>query len=372
MEDEVAIQEISTQDQQDVGNKHSDTGNPMHANALPTDILAAEASLHEDYVESDVFAWANNLVQYKDELQIEVYWINKNYVVYKTDMSSELSKQLEPIFIDEMLEYVLEGAGLGLVVRNFEDAEAEENVLQRTQIWNVQKAQEVLAWVRTQAHEIEMFREEEHDFKRIKGVMAKITHKDVKEPFYIWKVLPQSQIMKGKTGWMVRGSKFVPFDADAAVRVPSDPQLLLLGQDLYVFNQTKLKQLFGYDAKEAAIAKHKVEEIEENFTLSFDEGLDMQTLALGKKSIVKKLQKIDATRVTQDDLMNHAEELGIDLMQDTNGAIIIMDDKDLSKFVNLLNDDYMESPLTGERYEIIRKKPIKQTEEDLIKEALQL
>ena len=343
---------------------------PMNANALPEDILASEKKAHDDYEETDVFAWANNLVQYKDELHIEVFWINKNYVVYKSDMSPALSKQLEPIFIDDMLDYVLEGAGLGLVVRNFEDAEAEENVLQRTQIWNVQKAQEVLGWLRTQEHEIEVFKEEEHDFKRIKGVMARVTHKEMKEPFYIWKVLPQSQVMKGKTGWMVRGSKFVPFDADAAVRIPTDPQLLLLGQDLYVFNQTKLKQLFGYDAKEAAIAKHKVEEIQQNFTLSFDEGQDMQTLALGKKAIVKKLQKLDVGKVGQDEIMNHAEELGIDLMQDTNGAIIIMDDKDLSKFVNLLNDDYMESPLTGERYEIIRKKPIKQTEEDLLKEVL--
>lgn len=344
---------------------------PMHANALPEDILAGETKERESYVESDVFAWANNLVQYKDELRVEVFWINKNYVVYKSDMGSGLAKQLEPIFIDEMLDYVLEGAGLGLVVRNFEEAEAEENVLQRTQLWNVDKAREVLGWLRTQEHEIEVFNEEEHDFKRIKGVMARVTHKDIKEPFYIWKVLPQSHVMKGKTGWMVRNSKFVPFDADAAVRIPTDPQLLLLGQDLYVFSQTKLKQLFGYDAKEAAIAKHKVEEIEQNFDLSFDEGLDMQTLALGKKAIIKKLQKLEVGKVKQDELMSHAEELGIDLMQDDKGAIIIMDDKDLGKFVNLLNDDYMESPLTGERYEIIRKKPIKQTEEDLLKEVLQ-
>lgn len=46
-------------------------------------------------------------------------------------------------------------------------------------------------------------------------------------------------------------------------------------------------------------------------------------------------------------------------MQDDTGAIIIMDGKDLDKFVNLLNDDYMESPLTGQRYEIIKKKPLK-------------
>ena len=36
-----------------------------------------------------------------------------------------------------------------------------------------------------------------------------------------------------------------------------------------------------------------------------------------------------------------------------------MDDKDASKFINLLNDDYVESPMTGMRYEIVNKKALK-------------
>ncbi|NEU36480.1 hypothetical protein GN156_38205 [bacterium LRH843] len=62
--------------------------------------------------------------------------------------------------------------------------------------------------------------------------------------------------------------------------------------------------------------------------------------------------------------MDHANELGIDLMEDDSEAIIIMDEKDLGKFVNLLNDDYMESSLTGEKYEIIKKKPLRQTDDE--------
>jgi hypothetical protein len=141
---------------------------------------------------------------------------------------------------------------------------------------------------------------------------------------------------------------------------------------MFVFNQTKLKQLFGYDAKEASIARQKVAEIEANFTLSFDDGVDMQALVKGKPGIIKKLQKINPHAAKQQDLMDHAEEMGIDLMQDDSGAIIIMDDKDLGKFVNLLNDDYIESPLTGQRYEIIRKKLLKldsNDEQDLLREV---
>lgn len=338
---------------------------------LPTDILASETL--PEYKESDVFAWANNLVQFKDELNIELFLINKNYIVYRTSLGKDLDKQLEPLFIDQMLDYVLEGAAEGLIVRTFEEAEAEQKVLQRTWLGNVDKAKETLNWLKNQEHDIELFVEEEHDFKRIKGLMARVSHPGIDEPFYVFKVLPQSNIMRGKTGWMLRSGSFKAFDADAALRIPPEPQLLLLGQDMFVFNQTKLKQLFGYDAKEASIAKQKVAEIMANFKLSFDEGLDMNSLVKGKAALIKKLQKIEPGLVKQEELMNHAGELEIDLMEDEAGAIIIMDDKDLSKFINLLNDDYHESALTGQRYEIVKKKLLKPDQDDdqkLLKEVL--
>jgi hypothetical protein len=328
---------------------------------MDDDILKNETP---EYHETDVFLWANNLVQYKDDLKIDVFLINKNYVVYKTARGGGIGKQLEPIFIDEMLEYVLNGAAEGMLVRDFEAAEAEKNVLQRTLLGKVDKAREVVGWLRTQEHEIETFIEEEHDFRRIKGVMARVSHKELDKPFYIFKALASSNVMRGKQGWMMREGKFLPFDADAAVRVPTDPQLLLLDQDLYVFNQAKLKTLFGYDAKEASIAELKVQELERNYRLSYDGENTLQTLVKGKKSIIKKLQKLDTNAIKQEQLLEHAEELGIELMQDDAGRIILMDDKDLAKFVNLLNDDYMESALTGQKYEITGKKLLKPEDEE--------
>jgi hypothetical protein len=320
--------------------------------------------------ETDIFLWANNLVQMKEELKIELFLINKNSVVYKTSRSKDLEMHLHSILIDPILEYVLEGADQGLVVRGFEEAEAEQMVLQRTKLINVAKAREVLSWLRTQEAEIEQFVEEEHDLKRIKGVIARVSHPDMEKPFYVAKVLPSSNVMKGNTGWLVRGGKFVPFDAEGALRIPTDNQLLIVDQDIFVFNQTKLEQLFNYNAKKAAIAEKKVAEIQDNFKLSFEDGASLNSMVMEKKALVNKLQKIDPTNVKQDELLNHAEELGIEMMTDSSGSIIIMDTKDLTKFVNLLNDDYYESPMTGLKYEIKSKKPLKLEEPDELKEAL--
>lgn len=336
-------------------------------NTLPADILAEPK---EDAVpETDVFLWANNITAIKEELKIELFMFNKNYVVYKAQVNKGLHRNLEELFIDNLLDFVLDGAEKGLQVRNFEDAETEENVLQRTQLSKVENAKMVLNWLETQEHEIEHFVEEEHDFKRIKGMLVRCTHPSLKAPFYIIKALPQSSIMKGQQNWMLRNGSFVAFDAEGAIKPPVDNQLLILEQDIYVFNQAKLTSLFGYDVKKYAIADEKISLIAQNFRLSISPDQTIEEMVKGKKSLVNKLQKLDPTKIEQSELIKHAEDLDLPIMTDDNGAIIIMDSKDLTVFVNLLNEDYVESVLTGFRYEITRKKPLKEPDEkDLLKQ----
>jgi hypothetical protein len=336
----------------------------MDQETKPIDYDQIPTSEPEDYKETDIFTWANNLVQYVDDLKIDLYLFNKNYTVYRLKVGGDVSRQFRPLFIDEILEYVLDGIDQGLIVRNFEDAEKEDKVLQRTRVKNVDKLVEVQNWLKTQASAIETFSDEEHDLKRMKGVIAVCKHADLDVPFYVIKSLPTSQIMKGHTAWTLKDGVFKPFDRMAALKIPGENQLLAIGQDLFVFSQPKLKALFGYDAKAALIARQKVAEIEANFKLSFLEGASLQSLVKEKPALVRKLQTVQPSLVTQKDLLDHAEEIDVELMEDDSGAIIIMDTKDLTKFVNLLNDDYIESPMTGQRYEIIRKKPLKQSDDD--------
>lgn len=317
-----------------------------------------------DYKQVDIFGWANNLVQYVDELKITLYFFNKNRTVYKVKLVGDAMRQLRPLFIDEILEFILAGADVGLRVRGFEEAEQEDHVLQYTQTTKVERLTEVLNWIKHQSHEIEEFKDEDHDLKRMKGVVARCWHKDLDHTFYVVKSLPTSQIMKGNTAWMLREGSFKPFDTQSALKIPGENQLLVIDQDLFVFSQAKLKSLFAYDAKAALIAAAKAQEIERQFQLSFEAGADFQTLLKDKPTLVKKLQKIEPSLVKQQDLINHAEEMGTNLMTDDAGRIIIMDSKDLTTFVNLLNDDIIESPMTGLRYEIIKKRPLKITESE--------
>lgn len=309
---------------------------------------------------TDIFLWANQADAHKDALEIDLFLFTKGYTVYATNYAEELKAQLKVLFLYDMISQVQTGAATGMQVRDFEAAAAEENVLERTTLDKVDHAQEVIEQIRYGEEALEVFREGDHEFKKVKGIVARFSRQGA-EPFFIAKILPQSQVLKGATAWMYNGDSFQPFSADAGLRITPDNQVLIAGNDIFAFSESKFIRLFGYDAKQFAVAEEKIAEIEQNFKLKFPEGMTFDALVRDTKSLVSKLQKVDVGMVTQEQVVNQADEMGLELMTDDNtGEIIIMDAKDAAKFVNLLNDDYMTSDMTGIRYELKGKKELRE------------
>ncbi|QQS21514.1 DUF4868 domain-containing protein [Candidatus Saccharibacteria bacterium] len=310
---------------------------------------------------TDIFHWANMADKDKDQLDIDLYLFTKGYTVYATNYAKELKAQLKVLFLYDMISTVQTGAATGMLVRDFEAAAAEDNVLERTELEKVEHAQEVIEQILYGEEGLEVFREGDHEFKKVKGIIARFK-KAGAEPFFIAKLLPQSQVLKGATAWMYNGDSFQPFSADAGLRITPDNQVLVAGSDIFAFSEVKFVRMFGYDAKKFAVAEEKIKEIEEHFKLKFPEGLTFDALVRDTPSLVSKLQKVEVGNVTQDQVVDHADTMGLELMtDDAAGAIILMDAKDTAKFVNLLNDDYITSDMTGIRYEVKGKKELRGT-----------
>lgn len=306
---------------------------------------------------TDIFLWANNTDGIKNELDVEFFLFNKNYTPYSTHFASDLNAQIKPLFLFDMINFVNMGAGTGLSVRDFELSEGEENTLLRTDLAKVGRAETLIHLIEKERHDIVEFSQEEHEFKRVKGIVARFTHKDSpKKVFYAVKAISQGGVLNGATSWEFRDGKFGAFQADVGLKMPTDNQVLIIDQDIFVFNQAKFEKLFNYDYKKQALADQKVEEIEKQFKLSFPDGLDLQTLVRDRKKIVNKLQKMEIGSVTQEQALEYADSMQLELMTDDAGAIIIMDGNDLDMFVNLINEDYITSEITGKRYEIKSKK----------------
>jgi hypothetical protein len=306
---------------------------------------------------TDIFLWANNTDGIKKELDVEFFLFNKNYTPYSTNFMSDLNAQIKPLFLYDMINFVNLGAGTGLSVRDFELSETEENTLLRTDLEKVGRAETLIHLIEKERHDIVEFSQEEHEFKRIKGIVARFTHKDdPKKAFYSIKAISQGQVLNGATSWEFRDGKFGAFQADVGLKMPTDNQVLIIDQDIFVFNQGKFEKLFNYDYKKQLLADQKVEEILKHFKLSFPDGLDLQSLVRERKKIVNKLQKMEIGEVTQEQAIEYADTMQLELMSDDAGAIIIMDGNDLDTFVNLINEDYITSEITGKRYEIKSKK----------------
>jgi hypothetical protein len=312
---------------------------------------------------TDIFLWANQTDAIKNDLDVEFFLFNKNYTPYSTSLSQDLASQIRPLFLYDMINFINLGAGTGLSVRDYEMTEKEENVLLRTDLAKVGRAETLIHLIEKERHDIPEFSEQEHEFKRIKGIIARFTDKNDKEKtFYAVKQVSAGNTIQGATAWEFREGKFASFQADLGWKVPTDNQVLIVNKDIFIFNQGKFERLFNYEYKKQLVADQKVEEIAKAYKLSFPDGTDLQTLVRDRKKIVNKLQKLEIGAVTQEQAIDYADTMALELMTDDAGAIIILDGNDLDTFVNLINEDYITSEITGKRYEIKSKKLLDEPE----------
>lgn len=308
--------------------------------------------------EFDVFQWANSVDEVKNNISVELFLFNKNYTPYKVRYSDVLMQTIRSMFMLEAVEYVIKEADKGLECREYELSDGEDKVIYRIDLEKVGRAETLIHLIENEYKDIAFFTDNEYEFKRIKGIVAKFTYPgdEGQKTFYIAKSLAASSALKGKLSWELNGESFEPLTADVAIKVPEGNETAIVDGNIVIFNQSKFEKLFQYDYKQQVISEQKAKELQDAYSLSFPEGLTLNALLEDKKPLVKKLQAVEIGEMKQDQLLDYADEMQLELMTDDDGKIIIMDDKDLNMFVNLLSEDYFVSPVNGRRYEIKSKK----------------
>lgn len=308
----------------------------------------------------DVFHWANEIDEVKNNVSVELFLFNKNYTPFRVRYSEALTASVKAMFMQEATGYIIKEADKGLECREYEKSDGEDKVIYRTKLKNVGRADTLLHLIEHEYRDIESMSDHIDEFKKMKGIIARFTYPGddgETKVFYIAKAISASSALKGGQSWELGGDGFEPFSAEIAIKMPDDNQVAIIDGNIIIFNQAKFENLFQYDYKSQVIADAKAKELTEKYKLSFSEGLTLNTLLQDKKPLIKKLQALDiVTEMSQDKLLDYADEMQLELMTDDDGSIIIMDDKDLTMFVNLLSEDYFVSPVNGRRYEIKSKK----------------
>lgn len=326
-----------------------------------SDDLAAEVSKNTEDT-TDIFQWANQTDGLKNELRAEFFLFNRNYTPYSIRIDDGLDTQIKALFLYDLINDVNLGAGTGLSVRDYELSEKEPDTLLRTELEKVGRAETLIHLIKHERHDIVEFSDKEHEFKRIKGIVARFTKPDGSGEFFVVKQISSGQALQGATSWEFVDGSFRAFTPEFGWKVPADNQVLIIDKDIFIFSQPKFERIFNYEYKKQLLADKKVAEIEKQYKLSFAEGASLQSLVMEKKKIVNKLQKMEIGSVTQEQAIDYADTMQLELMTDDEGAIIIMDGNDLDMFVNLINEDYITSEITGKRYEIKSKKPLDEPE----------
>lgn len=312
----------------------------------------------------DVFQWANNVDEIKNNVSVELFLFNKNYAPYKVRYSEGLTQTVKAMFMLEAVDFVVKEAEKGLECRDYELSDGEDKVIYKIPLERVERAESLIHLIEHEYKDINYFTDNEYEFKRIKGIVARFTYPGDEGPesFYIAKNLAAGSALKGKVSWELNGESFEPLTADIAIKMPEGNETAIVNGNIVIFNQSKFEKLFQYDYKSQLISEQKAKELQEAYKLSFPEGLTLNALLEDKKPLVKKLQNVEIGAMKQDELLDYADDMQLELMTDDQGQIIIMDDKDLGMFVNLLNEDYFVSPVNGKRYEIKSKKLLDEPE----------
>jgi len=325
-----------------------------------------ESNLNSAPEAFDVFHWANEIDEVKNNVSVELFLFNKTYTPYRVRYADALAASVKAMFMQEATGYIIKEADKGLECREYEKSDGEDKVIYRTKLSNVGRAETLIHLIEHEYRNIDSMSDHLDEFKKIKGIIAKFTYPGsdgATKTFYIAKGISPSSALKSDTSWELNGEGFEPFSAEVALKMPDDNQVAIVDDTVIIFNQSKFENLFQYDYKSQVIADAKAKELTDKYKLSFAEGLTLNTLLQNKKPLVKKLQSLDiATEMSQDKLIDYADDMQLELMTDDDGSIIIMDDKDLTMFVNLLSEDYYISPVNGRRYEIKSKKLLSEPE----------
>ena len=307
----------------------------------------------------DIFGWANQSEQYKKQFEIELFVFNKHFTPFRLNLDHDLVAQAKAFFLYDMMNFVTQGAETGLNVVPYEAADKARDIILLTQVGKVERASYLMDFFNNRQGEIVDFSNDEHEFRFVKGIVARLSVKDETskvKPFYIIKQLSASQAVSGPTAWQINGSKVSSHINDVSIKIPLDNQVLIVGNQILVFNQSRFERLFSYDYNQLLIAEEKIAAIEERFKLILPDGLTIQALAKERKRTITKLQKLELTEMNQQELIDYADAMQLELMTDKDNAIIIMDGNDLDVFISLLNEDYMLATVTNRRYEIMAKK----------------
>jgi len=334
------------------------------ARKIATGIVDTLAAAHGAAFEPvDVFQWANNTDAFKNELELELFVFNKNLTPYSLQIGPELKHKMLALFVYDIINTVAMGGGTGLQVRNYVEAAADDLAILEisSEKQESRRASTVLWLIEKERHDIIEFNEAEHDYKRLKGMVLRCTAPGGKV-FHVFKQFKATAAVQGGKDFVLQKDKLQQFTQDLAFKIDASNQVLAVDNTLFIFSQSKYEALFDTKPHTIARANENGRQIDKLFKLSMPLVVpEIAIMAQGDKAATKKLSEVNPHLMSQEEVINAADEFAIELMTDDTGAIILMDTNDVKVFLDILLDNFVHGS-TGIPYVAKTKKELEPQE----------
>jgi hypothetical protein len=310
---------------------------------------------------TDIFLWANQADSMKKGLQCELFLFNKNAVLYSLRVSPALEIELPMMFLYGIINEIQTDAAIGVNVVNLVDYDKRDSKqLPYLPLSDVDRVRYLVRQIEEDRAGIFEFSTHNHEFKRMKGIVAHYTHPDDKNvSFYVAKYLPPSASISVGHVWDFDGGNAESHLADVTVNMPMDNQMLIVGGEIFIFDQSKFAKAFDYNIQDIRTSDEIGEAISNRYSLILPNMFnDFAVMARESKSTLKRLLEVNTESLpSQETVLDIADNMAIELMTDDKGNIILFDTKDANKFLDIVNDNYLSSE-TGNHYLVKSKKPL--------------
>jgi hypothetical protein len=132
------------------------------------------------------------------------------------------------------------------------------------------------------------------------------------------------------------------------------------GDDLYILHKGRFEAMFGFFDEVREAASRTLETIRSTIPIqNFEE---LEAACLGHIQMLRKLKNIAArpwlSRITMDDIRHVIGDMGLSLQvrRQAGKEVLTFDPKNKWEILRLLDDDYLKSVMTGEKYEVNSKR----------------
>lgn len=192
--------------------------------------------------------------------------------------------------------------------------------------------------------------------REVKACAVKFTEHG-QTPIVVFTKYTKSKIIKNKSAWLWEEGMLRHLKGEVFA-INYEPDCIYSGGYLYIFGKRAFEDIFGYMDKIKSVAEEKMQELAESSLLSVGDGIFEGFLShRGRLRAFSQVTLGRLDKLSLEICHRMKDEFGLSF-EISDDKVVINSVDSLRHFVSVLNDNWLRSPFTENKYEAKMKTPL--------------